>query len=101
MMVLTDKTFQKYLDDGMPMLVMFCAPFAGPCLIAAPEFDAVAGRIGNRIRCVTFDLDGNPDIPERFGVRGVPLFMLFEGGRPIKSVVGALTEAQILEQFDE
>jgi len=100
MISLSDKTFDKYLHDDMPMLVMFHADFAGPCHIAMPEFEGAAGRIGNRIRCVTFDLDGNTNVPERFGVRAVPLFVLFDGGKPVLSYAGALNEAQILEAFD-
>jgi len=100
MQALTDKTFDKYLTDGMPLLVMFHSEFAGPCNIAMPEFEGAARRIGNRIRCVTFDLDGNPDVPERYGVRGVPLFILFIEETPVVSFVGALNEAQILEAFD-
>ena len=100
MMALTDKTFDKYLADDMPMLVMFHAEFAGPCNLALPEFEGAARRIGNRIRCVTFDLDGNPDVPERYGVRGIPNFILFQDGKPTVAYVGALTEAQLLEAFD-
>ena len=97
---LTDSTFDKYREDTMPLLVMFRADFAGPCRLAMPEFEGAASRIGNRIRCVTFDLDGNPDVPERYGVRSIPLFVLFEEGVPVKAVAGALNESQILGEFD-
>lgn len=100
MQALTDKTFDKYLADDVPLLVMFHAEFAGPCNLAKPEFEGAARRIGNRIRCATFDLDGNPDVPERYGVRAVPLFILFEDGIPVSVYAGALTEAQLLEAFD-
>lgn len=100
MITLTDKTFDKYREDGMPMLVMFHAVFAGPCNLSMPEFESAAGRIGNRVRFATFDLDGNPDVPERYGVRGIPLFVMFEDGEPVKAVAGALNAAQLLEQFD-
>ena len=100
MLALSDKTFDKYLEDDMPMLVMFHAAFAGPCNNAMPEFEGASSRIGNRIRCVTFDLDGNTAIPEKYGVRAVPLFVLFEDQKPVNLFAGALNEAQILEAFD-
>ena len=40
------------------------------------------------------------DVPERYGVRAVPLFILFEGGNPTNIYAGALTEQQLLEAFD-
>lgn len=83
----------------MPLIVMFHAEFAGPCNLAKPEFEALARRVGNRIRCATFDLDGNPDVPERYGVRGIPYFLKFEDGEPVAAYVGALTVEQLLEAF--
>jgi len=101
MIALSDKTFQKYLNDDMPTMVMFHAEFSGPCKLAEPEFAAAAGRAGNRIRFATFDLDGNPDTPEKYGVRGIPLFVLFEDGHPKNPTVGALSSEQILEILDD
>lgn len=100
MLALSDKTFDKYLEDDMPMIVMFHAAFAGPCNLAFPEYEGAARRIGNRIRCATFDLDGNPDVPARYGVRAVPLFIMFENKKPTVAYSGALNESQILEAFD-
>ena len=100
MLTLTDKTFDNYLADDMPMIVMFHATFAGPCNLAMPEFEGAARRVGNRIRCATFDLDGNTNVPERYGIRGIPNFVFFEDGKPTVAYVGALNEAQILEAFD-
>lgn len=101
MLALSDKTFQKYLDDDTPTLVMFHAEFSGPCNLAKPEFETAAGRAGNYVRFATFDLDGNPDVPERYGVRGVPLFVLFEDGVPKNPTVGSLNTEQILGLIDD
>lgn len=96
MLTLSDKTFDTYLNDTQPMLVMFFAEFAGPCNLAMPEFEKAASRAGNRVRFVKFDLDGNPNVPERYNVRGVPEFIYFEDAKPINPMVGALNCEQIL-----
>jgi thioredoxin 1 len=100
MLALSDITFDKYLHDDMPTVVMFHAAFAGPCLLAKPEFEKAASRAGNRIRFATFDLDGNPNTPERFGVRGIPLFVLFKDGIPHNPTIGAIDCEKILEIID-
>jgi thioredoxin 1 len=51
------------------------------------------------LRFATFDLDGNPDTPERFGVRGVPEYILFRDGIPTFPMVGVLTKDQLREIF--
>lgn len=101
MLALSDKTFKKYLDDDQPLIVMFHAEFSGPCKLAAPAFQEAAGRAGNRVRFATFDLDANPDTPERYNVRGVPEFIVFVGGVPTVPTVGALTCQQILGLLDD
>lgn len=101
MLALSDKTFQKHLDADIPLFVMFHAEFAGPCRLALPEFQAAHGRAGNRVRFATFDLDGNPNTPERFNVRGVPEFILFVDGKPCNPTVGALNCEQILGLLED
>lgn len=101
MLRLSDKTFQKHVDADIPLFVMFHAAFSGPCNLAMPEFEAAHGRAGNRVKFATFDLDGNPNVPERFNVRGVPEFILFVNGVPTNPTVGALTCDQILELLDD
>lgn len=101
MLALSDKTFDKYLADSTPTLVMFHAEFAGPCQLAKPEFEHAAQRAGNYVRFATFDLDGNPNVPERYGVRGVPLFILFKDGKPTNPTVGALDVETIMGLIDD
>lgn len=101
MLKLNDKTFDKYVADDVPLLVMFHAAFSGPCKLAFPNFQEAAGRRGNRVRFATFDLDGNPDVPERYGLKGVPLFIYFEGGKPQNHTLGALNVEQIIELIPE
>lgn len=101
MLALSDKTFQKHLEADIPLFVMFHAAFAGPCKLAEPAFREAHGRAGNRVKFATFDLDGNPNTPERFNVRGVPEFILFVNGEPINPTVGALNCEQILGLLDD
>ena len=92
----TDKTFDRdVLKSSVPVVVMFHAPWAGPCNLAKPSFDEMAGRYGNQIDFFTFDLDDNPTMPERYGVRSVPAIYLFEDGGPLKAIAGAMSFEQM------
>jgi len=98
---LSDKTFDKHRTEGTTMIVMFHAEFSGPCRMAMPEFELAAGRAGNRVHFYTFDLDGNPNTPEKYGVKGVPQFIVFEDGKPVRPTVGALDCDTILGLLDD
>lgn len=100
MLTLTDKNFDKYLSDEMPLFVMFKAAFAGPCKEAEETFSAVRGLKGNQFKFAAFDLDGNPAIPTRYGVRQIPLFVLFVKGEPVDLVAGAVPVERLLEMLD-
>ena len=100
MLTLSDKTFQKHLDADIPLFVMFHAEFSGPCRLAMPEFQEAHGRSGNRVRFATFDLDENPNTPERYNIRGVPEFILFVNGKPCNPTVGSLNCKEILSLLE-
>lgn len=76
-------------------IVMFSAPWAGPCNLVRPDFEATAGRYGNTIYFGEFCLDENPNIPEKYGVRQVPLFVRFCSGKPTHIVAGAVSQSAL------
>lgn len=94
---ITDKTFASEIMTADIALVMFCAPWAGPCNIARPGFEAVASRYGNQITFGEFSLDDNPKIPEEYGVKSLPAFYLMRRGVPDVVKVGAVSEELLLE----
>jgi thioredoxin-like negative regulator of GroEL len=101
MLILSDKTFAKHLDENEPMLVMFTAKFAGPCALAEPMFEEARGRRGNQVKFASFDLDGNSKVPNRYGVRSIPCFILFIDGKPVDAVAGAVPTERILEMLKD
>jgi thioredoxin 1 len=95
MQILTDATFDRVMTGTW--LVMFSAPWAGPCNLVRPAFLEAAGRFGNTISFAEFNLDDNPESPEKYGVRQIPLFMVFMDGKPKKIVAGAVPFETLLK----
>lgn len=85
----TDDTFGDIAAAPLAM-VMFSAPWAGPCNQVRPHFESVARRYGNQIVFAEFNLDDNPATPEKYGVRQVPLFILMRRGVPQVTIAGAV-----------
>jgi thioredoxin 1 len=86
----TDETFEEeVLRSPVPVLVDFWAPWCRPCRAIEPILDELAGAAGERLRLVRLDIDANLATPGRYGVLSIPTVILFAGGEPQATVVGA------------
>ena len=79
---ITDDSFDaEVLASDKPVLVDFWADWCGPCKQVAPTFEALAEEMGDKVKVVKLNIDDHPLSAGRFGVRGLPTFMIFEGGQ--------------------
>lgn len=79
----------------VPVLVDFWAPWCGPCRMAAPYVEEVANREAGRAIVLKLNTEDHPAVAQRFGVRGIPMFLVFDGGRPVREHVGLATASQL------
>jgi thioredoxin 1 len=66
----------------------------------APVLDEIAKEQGNAIRIVKVDVDQNPTIADRFGVRNVPTLLFFKGGEVRDQVVGVTSKADLISRLN-
>ena len=87
--MLTTKTFDKHVErNDMPLIVDFWAPWCGPCRTMAPIFDKAAKELEPRARFAKVNVDEEPAIAARFGIRGIPTLIAFEKGKVAKQHAG-------------
>lgn len=98
---LTDASFQAdVIDSETPVLVDYWAAWCGPCKMIAPILDQAAEQYKDQITIGKLNVDENPEMAAKYGVRGIPTLMIFKEGKAVATKVGALSKPQ-LEAFIE
>ncbi|MEW2269397.1 thiol reductase thioredoxin [Streptomyces griseofuscus] len=96
----TDADFAaEVIDAGLPVLVQFTAEWCGPCRQLAPVLRDIAREEGDRLKVVQLDVDRNPGTTIAYGVLATPTLMVFRGGEPVRSMVGARAKRRLLEEL--
>jgi thioredoxin 1 len=88
------------LKSDQPVLVDFWAEWCAPCRMLAPTVEAVAEKYAGTARVMKMNVDDNPSVPGRYGIKGIPTLILFKNGREEERVVGATSKEAISRMLD-
>jgi len=92
----SDETFKAdVLDSKGPVLVDFWAEWCGPCKMIGPVLDEIASDLKGKLVVAKVNIDENPMSPNTYGVRGIPTMILFKGGKPVATKVGAAPKSEL------
>ena len=97
-MDVTTETFERDVAERsreLPVVVDFWAAWCGPCRMAAPEVQKAAEEMAGRAVVLKVDTDRHPDLAQRFGVQGIPNFLVLKAGRVVKQQPGYVPARQL------
>ena len=94
----TDANFEELvLQSDKPVIVDFWAEWCGPCRMVGPIVNQIGEEYNDRAVVGKLNVDSNPGITRKFGIRNIPTILFFKGGEQVDKQVGAVPK-QVLEK---
>jgi thioredoxin 1 len=94
----TDTSFDTdVLKSSEPVLVDFWAEWCGPCRMIAPALEEISNEMAGKVKIAKINIDENPHVPSKYGVRSIPTLILFKDGQPLATQVGAWPKGKLVE----
>lgn len=99
---LNDSNFDEIvLKSEKPVLVDFWAVWCGPCGVMSPLVDEVASDQEGRLVVGKLNCDESMDIAQRYGITGIPAFLIFKDGEVVDRVMGVMPKGELLAAVEK
>jgi len=98
---LTDANFDELvLKSDKPVLVDFWAEWCGPCRMVGPVVEELSKDYDGKALVGKVDVDSNPGISTKYGIRNIPTLLIFKGGEIVDKQVGAVPKSVLAGKLD-
>lgn len=100
-LAVTDANFDEFvLNSSKPAMVDFWAEWCGPCRMIAPYVEQMAEEYKDKAVVAKIDVDSNPGIAARYGIRNIPTVLFFKNGQMVDKQVGAVPKSALVAKLE-
>ena len=97
----TDSNFEvEALNSDKPVMVDFWAEWCGPCRMVGPIVEEVAKEYGDKALVSKLNVDNNPGVAQKYGIRSIPTILFFKNGEIVDRQVGAVPKAALVKKLE-
>lgn len=92
---ITDDNFDEAIAGDLPVVVDFWAEWCGPCKMIAPALEEISEEMNGQVKITKLNIDENQDMAMKYGVRSIPMLILFKDGEPMATQIGAAPKGKL------
>ncbi len=97
---ITDSNFEEIINSDKPVLVDFWAEWCGPCKMIGPVVEELAGDYDGKAVIGKVNVDENPNVSAKFGIRSIPTLLVFKGGEIVDKQIGAVPKQVLADKLN-